>query len=147
MFPEKRAFGWRPFGRFDEIADEFAAAELVFLSSNQLESLPSECVDAILNISSLHEMRPDQISYYFDQFNKVLRTDGIFYTKQWRHAKVLFEGVSLVEGDYPIPAGWRQLFSRIARVQTEFFEALYKKERISGSELEFSSAKVLLPAD
>jgi hypothetical protein len=42
-------------------------------------------------------------------------------------AKVLFEGLTLVESDYPIPQGWKKIFSRTARVQTRFFEALYQK--------------------
>ena len=70
-------------------------------------------------------MRPDQIKFYFGEFERLLKPGGHMYTKQWRRTKVLFEGVSLIESDYPIPATWSTVFSRIPRVQTKFFEALY----------------------
>jgi hypothetical protein len=41
--------------------------------------------------------------------------------------RVLFEGLTLTERDYAIPSSWDRVFSRIARVQTKFFEALYEK--------------------
>ena len=129
VFPEKRIFRYRDFSNFDEVAEEFERSDIVYLLSSQINLLPNGGADLILNISSLHEMRPEQIAFYFEQFDRVLRIEGAMYTKQWRTAKVLFEGLTLVEADYPIPTTWRKVFSRTARVQTKFFEALYIKSR------------------
>jgi len=131
VFPEKKIFEARHFERFEEIKSEFDRADIIFLLSSQLSLLPDQSVDLILNISSLHEMRKDQIGFYFGKFNGILKSGGHFYFKQWRNAKVLFEGVTLEEKDYPIPADWAKIFSRCARVQTKFFEALYKKKEPS----------------
>ena len=127
VFPEKRIFRFREFTAFGNVAEEFERADIAFFLSTQITMLPRDIVDFVLNVSSLHEMRRDQISFYFEQFDRLLRDGGHMYTKQWRHSKVLFEGVTLAESDYPIPAHWRTVFSRRAAVQTKFYEALYKK--------------------
>jgi putative sugar O-methyltransferase len=129
VFPEKNVFKFRVFTEFGDVVDEFARADIVFLLSTQITRLPSDIADLILNVSSLHEMRPDQISFYFGQFDRLLRVGGHMYTKQWRSAKVLFEHVTLVESDYPVPTHWTTVFSRQAPVQTKFYEALYRKEQ------------------
>lgn len=127
VFPEKRIFRYRPFARFEEAAGEYAEAQIVFLLSSQLAKIPSQSADLVLNISSLHEMRKDQINYYLGQFDRVLKPGGHAYLKQWKTARVLFEGITISREDYPIPAGWSVVMDRTARVQTEFFEALYRK--------------------
>jgi SAM-dependent methyltransferase len=127
VFPEKRIFRYRDFESFDDIADEYKHAEVAFLVSSQLATLPAHSVDLVINISSLHEMRKDQVTYYIDRFNEVLQPGGHLYLKQWKETKVLFEGVTLIEKDYPIPSSWTKLLSQTARVQTRFFEALYRK--------------------
>jgi hypothetical protein len=75
-------------------------------------------------------MRGDQVAYYMERFDDVLKPGGHRYIKQWKEAKVLFEGVTLTAADYPIPAGWATIVNRTARVQTRFFEALYRKQSL-----------------
>jgi putative sugar O-methyltransferase len=129
MFPQKKVFRFREFADFKDVAIEFERADIVFLLSTQITLLPNDVADFVLNISSLHEMRPDQISFYFQQFDRLLRNGGHMYTKQWRETKVLFEEVTLVERDYPLPAHWTTVFSRQAAVQTKFYEALYRSDK------------------
>jgi putative sugar O-methyltransferase len=126
VFPEKNIFKFREFADFNEVAAEFERADIVFLLSTQITLLPDDVADLVLNISSLHEMRPDQIKFYISQFDRLLRNGGHMYMKQWREARVLFEQVTLVEHDYPLPPHWTKVFSRQAAVQTKFFEALYR---------------------
>jgi SAM-dependent methyltransferase len=128
VFPEKTVFKFREFMEFDDIAEEFERADIAFVLSTQITMLPIGIADLILNVSSLHEMRPDQIAFYFEQFDRLLRNGGHMYTKQWRSAKVLFEHVTLIESDYPVPTHWTTVFSRQAPVQTKFYEALYRKD-------------------
>ena len=127
VFPGRRIFRYRPFDRFEKVADEYAGAQIVFLLSNQFAKIPSHSADLVLNISSLHEMRKDQIDYYLAQFDRVLKSGGHAYLKQWKIARVLFERITVSEKDYRIPSAWSPIMNRTARVQTEFFEALYKK--------------------
>jgi putative sugar O-methyltransferase len=133
QFPEKHVFRYRDFGRFEDVADEYESAQIAFLLSTQFAAIPHGSVDLIINIASLHEMRKDQVDYYFDRFDRVLAPGGYLYIKQWRKAEVLFEGVTLLEKDYPFPRGWNKVMSRTANVQTKFFEALYRKSPDSKS--------------
>jgi len=128
VFPGKSVFKFREFAKFDNIAEEFERADIAFILSTQITMLPVDIADLILNVSSLHEMRPDQIAFYFGEFDRLLRSGGHMYTKQWRSAKVLFENVTLIESDYPVPTHWKTVFSRQAPVQTKFYEALYRKD-------------------
>jgi len=132
IFPDKRIFRYRDFDRFDSIADEYLKAQIVFVLASQLSSIPPESVDLIINISSLHEMRRDQIDFYFEQFGRILKPGGHTYIKEWKVGKVLFEGITLSEADYRPPAGWTKVLHRTARVQTKFFESLYKKGQDAG---------------
>ncbi len=126
QFPEKRIFYWREFTSYNAVATEFEQAELLFLLPNQLELLAAKSVDLIINISSLHEMRPDQIAFYLQEFDRLAREGSYCYLKQWKKGQVLFENNMVIqESDYPIPDRWNVVLWRDALIQTKFFEALF----------------------
>lgn len=64
LYPDKRAFRFRSFDDGDAVADELNEADMAFLTPNQLDLLRSLQADLFVNISSLHEMRRDQIRHY-----------------------------------------------------------------------------------
>ena len=127
--PERKVFRYREFEDFETVRAEFEQADLAFVLSTQITKLPAESIDLAINISSLHEMRPDQIAFFLSQFARLLRPGGHFFTKQWRRTKVPFEWVAVAQGDYQIPTNWETIFSRVARVQTRFFEAMYRRAK------------------
>lgn len=122
VLPDRRVFKFRPFADHAAVADEMAASDLVFLEPQQLELLPDRSFDLGATISTLHEMRPDQISHYIKQFNRLC--DAV-YTKQWRRFHNRRDGVVISASDYPIPDGWRPVFHRSPMFPRTFFEALY----------------------
>lgn len=124
LFPERRTFRFRHFDAYDEIADELAEAQIAFLTPNQLELISPLGVDLFVNISSLHEMRPEQIAHYLGEVDR--HTSGCFYTKQWLRWENPDDGVEIKREDYPIPANWTTLYSRPHPIQTAFFDALYR---------------------
>lgn len=126
-FPRKRVFRYRPFERFEDVRQEFLDSDVAFFLSTQIAKLPASLADVVLNISSLHEMRRDQVAFYFGQFDRLLKPGGVFYSKQWKNGAVLFEGSRIRREDYPVPAAWTELFSRDAPIQARFFEAAYRK--------------------
>jgi putative sugar O-methyltransferase len=127
QFPDCRIFQYREFASFGEIEQEFRDSDIAFFLSTQIASLPNDLADLVINISSLHEMRPEQIAFYFSQFDRLLKDGGLFYFKQWKRADVLFENVVIRQEDYPIPPTWRCELSGEAPIQTRFFEARYRK--------------------
>jgi putative sugar O-methyltransferase len=127
QFPQLRVFPFREFAEFSAIEAEFSRCDIAFFLSTQITALPPGIADLAINISSLHEMRPEQIAFYFSQFDRLLKDEGIFYFKQWKRGVVPFENVVIRQEDYPIPASWRCELSREAPIQTRFFEARYRK--------------------
>ncbi len=124
QFQGRRVFKFRPFQRYADVQEEFESAQLAFLLPHQLEQLPANSVDLFINISSFHEMRPEQLNYYFRQVERL--TNGYVYLKQWKKTTIPVDGIVLEEKDYPVPPRWRPIFWRECQVQTRFFEALIK---------------------
>ena len=124
IFEDRKIFSFRPFDSYDQVRGEFAEADIIFLTPNQLELLPDKSIDLFVNISSFHEMRMDQIRYYFGEIDRLTR--GYFYFKQWKETTIPFENETITETDYPIPENWRLMIRQQCKVQTYFFEALYK---------------------
>ena len=123
IFKDRKIFRFRPFERFEDVKDEYENADIVFLMPHQLELLPEKSIDLFINISSLHEMRIDQINYYFKVMEKL--TSKYFYTKQWKESGIPHENVVIKQEDYPVKEDWRVIYSRECKVQELFFEELY----------------------
>ena len=123
VFEGRKIFLFRHFDRYEDIREEYENADIVFLMPHQLELLPENSVDLFMNISSFHEMRMDQIHYYFKILEKLTRK--YFYTKQWQETTIPYENVVIRQADYPVDQNWRQIYTRVCKVQDQFFEALY----------------------
>ena len=126
QFPERKIFKFRDWNSFEDIKDEFQNADIIFLLSSQLELLPSKCTDIFVNISSLHEMRMDQITYYYKLIDRL--TSGYFYSKQWKVSEIPNENVTIRESDYPVYKNWEKIYWRECKIQIRFFESLFKIE-------------------
>lgn len=122
--PDAKIFGFRQFERESEVEAELAQADLVFLTPNQLDQLPSLRADLFVNVSSLHEMVPAQVEHYLGLIAR--HTTGWFYTKQWIESVNAADDVVIRRDTYPIPSRWKPLFDRVHPVQQAFFEALYE---------------------
>ena len=127
VLKDRKVFRWRAFESFAEIADEFAAADLCFLTPDQLRLLPDGLVDVGLNISSLHEMTLDKITYYVGEFDRLIADGGSFYLKAWKRSILPCDNVIIDRTDYPIPASWRAVIERTPDFQPTFFEAVFRK--------------------
>ncbi len=124
LFGDRRIFGFRHFDSHDEVAEELSQAQIAFITPNQLEILEPLEVGLFVNISSLHEMRPEQIAHYLAQVDR--HCAGFFYTKQWQRSVNPDDGLIINREDHPIPAHWETIYSRDHPIQTAFFEALYQ---------------------
>lgn len=124
VLPQRRVFGFRPFSQFQDVRDEFEASDLAFLLPHQAAMLPTKSVDLFISVSSLQEMRPDQIAMYFSLIDRLTR--GLFYMKQWITSQNPHDHLTIRQEDYPISPNWRLLFVRQAPVQGRFFEAMYR---------------------
>lgn len=101
-----------------------SSTRLAFLTPNQFASLPPLGADLVVNVSSLHEMLPEQISAYLGLIDRHA-SGGFFYTKQWDHWFNEIDGVQTDRAFYPYPPNWRCLIDRTPIAQPAFFEALF----------------------
>jgi putative sugar O-methyltransferase len=123
VLPDVTAFRFRPFDRYEDVSAEMARARLVFLEPQQLDKLPDDYADLVVTVSTLHEMRADQILHYLRVVDRLC--GGAFYSKQWRRFYNDLDDVTPAKETYPIPKGWKLLFERSALAPRSFFEALY----------------------
>jgi putative sugar O-methyltransferase len=124
LFPNERIFKFRPFERFEQVAQEVDGARFAFFSANQLELLPERYFDVFINVCSLMEMRLDSIAHYFRQIDRLTR--GVFYTKQWWVQENRQDGIVVRKEDYPVPPHWRQLLEQEDAILPRLFEQLWR---------------------
>ena len=117
------------FDKYEDVREEFEAADFVFLLPHQLTLLPEGVVDLFVNISSLHEMNMEQIRHYLAEIYRLVRPGGHFYLKAWKISRNPFEHIEVKEEDYPLDA-WTQVFRRTPAVQTRFFETMLRKPSV-----------------
>jgi len=124
VLPDRKVFAFRHFETFNEVAAEVEASDICFFSANQIQLLPDKVAGSFIAISNLHEMRREQIDFYFDEVDRLIH--GIFYNKQWlRSRTTIEEGFVLRRGEYPIKPGWRNIYDERHPFQAWFFHALY----------------------
>lgn len=126
QFPDRKIFPYRSFKDFRDVDAEFREAQIAFLMPEQLDLLPDRSADLFLAVDCLHEMRPEQIMRYYRTID---RLSDYLYQKCWKKTKIPYDDIALTEEDYPFFPNWRNLFFRDCRVQTTYFEALFRIER------------------
>jgi putative sugar O-methyltransferase len=127
LFPERRAFEFRHFDAFEEIERELSSrAEIAFFTPNQLTKFPSGYFDAFATISSVHEMRRDQISHFMAEMGRT--TKVMLYLKQQRNYVNPVDGLVIGKDEYPLPAGWRARGERFDLINPGFFERVYRRD-------------------
>jgi putative sugar O-methyltransferase len=124
LFADRRIFRFRRFDDPASVQDELAGAELAFLLPHQLAALSPLGADLFINISSLHEMRREQIDEWFRLIDR--HTDGRFYTKQWLSSVNVFDDLIIERNQYPVPGHWQALLDRDVQAPPGFFEAVYR---------------------
>jgi putative sugar O-methyltransferase len=125
LFPERRAFRFRRFGRFDEIESELSLADIAFFTANQLAKFPPGYFDVFATVSSVHEMRRDQISHYMALMGRT--TKSVLYLKQQKDYVNPVDNLVIGKDDYPVPEGWLPSEERFDMINPGFFERVYRR--------------------
>jgi putative sugar O-methyltransferase len=116
-------FKFRHFDHFDEVREEFENAHFVFLTPNQLEMIPDGTFEVSIAISSLHEMRVDQIDNFLHLMQR--KTTEAIYIKQWLNFQNPIDKITLLHSAYDLGSTWRCVMRQIDPVQDLFFEAVW----------------------
>lgn len=83
--PREKIFSFRTFKNFKRIEKEFQNSRIKFLMPHQLEYLPSNFFDIMINISSFQEMQRDHIKNYLQQADRL--TKGFFILSNGKRQK------------------------------------------------------------
>jgi putative sugar O-methyltransferase len=126
LFPQRRVFWFRRFEQFDEIESELSRADLAFFTPNQLAKFPPRYFDVFATISSVHEMRRDQISHYMMLMGRTARR--ALYLKQQKDYVNPVDNLVIGKNDYPLPAGWSESRERFDLINPGFFERIYQRQ-------------------
>ena len=127
LFPGRRAFRFRPFDTFKEIESGLSQSDLAFFTPNQLTKFPAGYFDLFANISSIHEMRRDQIKHYMELMGRA--TKSTLYLKQQKDYVNPVDNLVIGRNDYPVPSGWAPSQERFDLINPGFFERIYRRGR------------------
>jgi len=122
-FEHKKILPFKPFTSFKEIEDDFKVSDIIFLMPHQLELLPNKIIDLFIAIDCLHEMKTEQIEFYF---NHIGRLANYFYYKCWLETKVPFDNLFYSSEDYPIKNNWNEIYKKACEVPYDYFDAFYE---------------------
>ena len=124
--PDRKIFRWRPFARWDEVADEVMAADIAIFTIDQLRHVPAGIVDCFAAISALHEMRPEQIAAYMNMMSAASKA---IYTKNWTVWRNEHDAFDFRSTNLPAPAGWSTVLEAVDEVIPAFTEKLFVAPR------------------
>ena len=122
--PEK-VFAFRPFERLEEVAAEMERASVVFLTANQMEKFPDGFFDAIVSISTLPELSPEQVSLYLTLFQR--KSGSHIFLKQWKRWKNPLDGTDLNASSYQLNDDWRICMDRTDAINSLFFNRVWER--------------------
>jgi putative sugar O-methyltransferase len=123
LFPDRRIFRFRPFDDYASVRDELAEADIAFFTPNQLEMFPAASFDLFASVSSLHEMRRDQIAHFIAQIDRV--TGGHVFLKQYLEYENPLDRLIIKRAEYPFPDRWRILREEVAASNPRFFQIMF----------------------
>jgi len=125
LYPTKKIFKFRSFDDFKSIENWLKDAEIAFFTPNQLAQFPPNYFDIFTSISTLPEMRLDQIELYLNYFQRLSRK--YIYLKQWKQWKNPLDGTDFRLEKYKLGGSWDMILDRTDPIVPEFFNRVWKK--------------------
>jgi putative sugar O-methyltransferase len=122
---QENVFSFRPFERLADVEAEMRRAKVVMLTANQIELFPDGYFDVVSSISTLPEMRKDQIDLYLGHFRRLAR--GSVFLKQWISWTNPADNVSLGRDDIEFGAGWTLALDRRDPINGQFYNRVWRK--------------------
>jgi putative sugar O-methyltransferase len=124
-FGRDRVFRFRHFNRLDAVQDEINHASIVLLTPNQIRMFPDGYFDVILTISTLPEMRRDQVDLYLSEFQRL--SHGHIFIKQFKAWKNPTDGTDLTADSYVLGSEWRNSLDRPDPIIPIFFNRVWSR--------------------
>lgn len=120
-----RVFRFRHFERIEEIHGEVDQVCVALFTPNQIRKFPDGYFDVTLSISSLPEMRQDQVDLYLAESQRLSR--GHIFLKQFKSWQNPSDGTDLTADNYRFNADWRLTLDRTDPVIPYFFNRVWSR--------------------
>ena len=79
----------------------------------------------VVSISTLPEMRPEQVALYLEQFRRL--ADHAIFLKQWRSWTNPSDGTSMSLDDYRLGGDWQVVHDEVDPVNPAFFNRIWHR--------------------
>jgi len=120
-----RVFRFRHFEHIDHVLGEINRASVVLLTPNQIRLFPDGYFDLMLTISTLPEMRQDQVDFYLSEFQRLSR--GHIFIKQFKTWKNPTDGTDLTAESYVLGSNWLKSMARSDPIIPFFFNRVWTR--------------------
>jgi putative sugar O-methyltransferase len=121
----ERVFRFRHFDRIEDVQDEIDRASVALFTANQIRKFPDNYFDVTVSISTLPEMRQDQVDLYLAEFQRLSR--GHIFLKQFKAWKNPSDGTDLTIDSYRLHPDWQLVVDRSDPVIPCFFNRVWCK--------------------
>jgi putative sugar O-methyltransferase len=121
----ERIFRFRHFARIEEVQEEIDRASVALFTANQIRKFPDNYFDVMVSISTLPEMRQDQVDLYLAEFQRLSR--GHIFLKQFKAWKNPSDGTDLSIDSYRLHPDWQLVLDRSDPVIPCFFNRAWRK--------------------
>ena len=124
---EDKIFKFRAFDHLEDVEDEMSKASVVFLTANQISKFPEHYFDLMLSISTLPEMRREQIQQYIE----ILRTksDRFIFLKQWKSWHNPQDNTTTSKSDYQFGPEWNLTHDTTDPIDQRFFNCIWERDK------------------
>lgn len=124
-FGSDRIFRFRHFERFEEVRSALEAASVVLCTPNQMRLFPDKYFDVTLSISSLPEMRPDQVELFVAEMQRL--SSSHVFLKQFKHWRNAADGTELMADSYNFGSEWSMTLDRTDPIIFDFFNRVWTR--------------------
>lgn len=121
-----RVFRFRHFDRIEDVQGEIDQASVALFTANQIRKFPDHYFDVMLSISTMPEMRQDQVDLYLAEFQRLSR--GHIFLKQFKAWKNPSDGTDLNTDSYRFNSDWHLILDRTDPVIPCFFNRVWRKQ-------------------
>ena len=105
--------------------DEIDRASVALFTANQIRKFPDDYFDVMVSISTLPEMRQDQVDLYLAEFQRL--SLGHIFLKQFKAWKNPSDGTDLTIDSYRLHPDWQLVVDRSDPVIPCFFNRVWRK--------------------
>tara|TARA_Y100000590_G_scaffold249087_1_gene279907 strand:- start:162 stop:1271 length:1110 start_codon:yes stop_codon:yes gene_type:complete len=94
----------------------------------EIEKIPKNCINLIINIRSMMEMKLNTINFYFKNINRIISNKGFFICFNRYQKNNLSKEVTVLK-DYPFDLYWKIILSETSKLQNRVHQLILERKK------------------